>query len=148
MNSEVLEYVKGQRVCVLAVEMLDGQPHASALHFANSNDPLVFIFETDRTYRKSEFLLGRGVTRASVVVGSSETDMKTLQLDGEVKLLTDSTLKELYLEKFPKKRKSPQEDNVIFFTFTPTWWRFTDWTKPEGKTIFTSDGKVVVVSKN
>jgi len=76
--------------------------------------------------------------------------MQTLQLDGEARILSaaDSALKEMYLTKFPEKRAKAEGEKVVFFTFTPTWWRFTDWTRPEGKTIFTSDGQVVVVGKS
>ena len=134
-----------QRVGVLAVEMLDGSPHAATVHFAHTEGPLIFIFLTERGYRKSEPLLARKITRASMVLGSNESDMRTLQLDGEARLLGggDEHLKDAYFAKFPKKKERFQPPNDIFFLFTPRWWRFTDWTRPEGKTIYTSDDAIV-----
>jgi general stress protein 26 len=142
MSPEILAYLKGQQVCVFAIEMPDGSPHAATIHFANTDEP-VFVFETEKGYRKTEALFGRDVSRATMVVGSNEGDMKTFQMDGTAQLLKDDAKKEFYLTKFPQKRGKLDNPKVVMFTFTPTWWRFTDWTKPEGKTILTSDSKVV-----
>src|SRR3989344_5677908 len=136
MNQEILDYIKSQRVGVLSVEMLDGSPHGATVHFANTENPLQFFFETYREYRKAEALFGRDITRASFVIGSDENNMKTLQLDGEVRLIKNE---DIYLGKFPEKKEKSKEPKVVFFTFIPKWWRFTDWTKPEGKIILTSD---------
>lgn len=144
MNQEILDYIKSQRVCVLAVEMLDGSPHAATVHFANTEVPLVFFFETHRDYRKSEALLGRELTRASVVIGFDESNVKTLQMDGEVRLLKDEekkTFDDVYLGKFPGKKTKTADAKAVVFCFVPKWWRFTDWTKPTGKTILSSEDK-------
>ena len=112
MPKEILEYIDTQRVGVLAVEMLDGSPHGATVHFANTKDPIVFYFKTSSDYKKSEVLLGREQTRASFVVGSSEADMRTLQLDGIAELIKPEE-KELYdssyFGKFPEKKNKPQD---------------------------------------
>lgn len=144
MQQDILDYLKTQRICVLSVEMMDGSPHAATVHFAHSENPFLLMFQTERQYRKSEPLYGREKSRASVVVGVNESDMKTLQMDGEVRLLREDEMeifKEIYLTKFPKKIKSSSEPNAVMFGFFPTWWRFTDWTRPEGKKILTSEDK-------
>lgn len=139
MHESALAYLGSQRICVIAVEMMDGAPHAATVHFAHTNDPVTLIFKTSRTYSKSEPLHGKSETRASVVVGSNEGVMQTLQMDGVAKLIgADDPLRTAYLAKFPEKAKKEDPD-AIYFSFTPTWWRFTDWTLPEGKTIFTSE---------
>ena len=141
----MLDYLETQRVCALAVEMLDGSPHVATVHFAHNAEPFTFMFETSREYRKSERVLAKGVTRASITVGFTEGDKaRTAQLDGELRLIddTNSHLLDLYLEKFPEKRVKKVEPTTIFLYFTPTWWRYTDWGRPEGKTILTSDGKI------
>ena len=144
MQKEALDYLNTQRVGVLAVEMLDGSPHAATVHFAHSENPLIFYFQTSKLYRKSEALLGREFSRASFVVGSDESNMKTLQLDGDVRILSldDSGIDGVYFARFPdKKEKAMSNPGALFITFTPKWWRFTDWTTPEGKKIWTSDSK-------
>lgn len=140
MNKDILEYLNTQRISVLAVEMPDGSPHAATVHFAHTEEPFLFIFETYTEYRKSEALLEGKKSRASLVVGFHEENPKTLQLDGEVSIIEkEDPLVELYLNKFPEKKEKAKATKVIFFTFTPTWWRFTDFTRPEGKLILVSD---------
>ena len=141
MNQEVLDYLKTQTICAFSVEMLDGSPHASTVHFAHAEDPLMFFFETNRNYRKAQALLGKEITRASLVVGVDEKNKKTFQADGEARPLKpaeEKLFQEIYLGKFPNKTKKVTDPNALFFVFTPTWWRFTDYTKPEGTAIFIS----------
>lgn len=144
MNQRILEYLRTQRTCVLAVEMLDGSPHAATVHFAHSEDPFLFYFETNKAYRKAEPLLKNGKARASLVIGSTESDMKTLQLDGIIELLKDKDQEiydTIYLGKFSEKIEKSKDPNFIRLRFTPAWWRFTDWTTPQGKMILTSEDK-------
>jgi uncharacterized protein YhbP (UPF0306 family) len=140
MMSEIFLYLKTQRIGVLAVEMPDGSPHAATVHFAHTEDPFVFYFETCRDYRKAEPLLRKESARASLVIGCNEADMKTLQLDGMIRLLRPeekNMFDAVYLGKFPEKKEKTQDPRYIFFSFTPTWWRFTDWTAPQGKVVLT-----------
>ncbi len=61
MRQEILDYLKTQRVGVLAVEMLDGAPHGATVHFAYSEEPFVLYFETSRDYRKAQPILAKGL---------------------------------------------------------------------------------------
>ena len=142
MKQVILDFLNTQRVGVLAVEMLDGSPHAATLHFAHTENPFILYFKTDREYRKSEPLHGRPVSRASFVIGTSEKEMKTLQLDGTVQIVKpveQTAFDIVYYKKFLDKTKDPNDNDAVYFTFTPTWWRFTDWKTPNGKMILTSD---------
>lgn len=137
---EIFEFLQTQRVCVFALEMLDGSPHGAAMHFAHVEEPFTFIFQTDRVYRKSEALLGKSECRATLVIGFEEgKQSKTFQLDGIAQNISENEtdLKEKYFEKFPKKKAKDGPESV-FFKFTPTWWRFTDWSGPEGKKVLHS----------
>ncbi len=145
MPKEIIEYIASERVGVISVEMLNGSPHAATVHFAHNDEPLRFIFETERTYRKSEPLLKNAKTRAALVIGFEEgPKAKTLQLNGEVQVTKDIKHRDTYLKKFSEKADKAENPDVLFFTFTPTWWRFTDWGRPEGKTIITSDEKLYI----
>lgn len=142
MNGSILDFLKTQRTCVLAVEMMDGSPHGATVHFAHNDNPVVLYFETNKHYRKAEALLGKPQTRATVVIGSDEKNMKTLQLDGIARLVKEeekTSYQEIYLGKFPEKKEKSQSPDFVRFLFTPTWWRFTDWTAPKGKRISTSE---------
>lgn len=124
MNPQVIEYIKTQRVCVLAVEMPDGSPHAAAVHFAHTADPLTFIILTSPESRKYQ-AFAKVPARATMVIGTTEEGQKTLQLDGEIRLSDNQEFQHLYDEKFPSAQHLFKKDQL--FTFTPTWWRFTDW---------------------
>lgn len=146
MNPEIIEYITNNRICVLAIEMMDGSPHAATVHYAHHGSVPVFIFQTNPKYRKSEALFGREESRASLVIGFEESErQRTFQADGVVSLLkpTDKELEHAYLTKFPGKDAKYSTD--VFLKFTPTWWRYTDWGKPEGKTVYLSDGSVTVM---
>jgi general stress protein 26 len=138
MNQEIIDYISSNNIGVIAVEMLDGSPHGATVHFAHANDPLSFIIMTERSYRKSEAILKNGTTRASFVIGVNENEMRTMQMDGNIKLTDDQTLLDTYFKKFPKKQSSYEPPDDIFLIFTPKWWRFTDFTKPGGKSIISS----------
>jgi hypothetical protein len=140
MHPEALEFLGKNRVCVIAIEMSDGAPHASTVHYAHTDGPLL-LFKTDRKYRKAEPLLGKAMSRASISVGFDEgPNSKTLQMDGEASLLSkdDPMILSVYYAKFTDKEKKLDDPDAIFFKFKPTWWRYTDWSKPRGKTVFAS----------
>ena len=136
MKKEVLDFLKTQRVGVFAVKMLDGSPHGATVHFAHLESPFTFIFLTSPAYKKLE-PLRQGESAASFVIGTTEEVMKTLQMDGVAKLADTEELRASYFGKFPEKLNKHPDD--VFFIFTPTWWRFTDWTTPQGKVILTSE---------
>lgn len=142
----MLEYLKAQRVCVLAVKMLDGGVHAATVHYVLSEGSLSFVFETGSDSRKAESVVAKGDTLASVVVGFVEgVGAKTVQFDGCVRLLKEGSDKEnLYYGKFPEK-KGRHGPTAILLEFVPSWWRYTDWGRPEGKTALTDDGEMRVV---
>lgn len=142
MNPQILDYLDTQRTGVLAVEMPDGAPHGATVHFAYTKEPFVFYFETNRDYKKSEALFARDNSRASFVIGTQESEMKTFQMDGTVSLVNSEDMdhyRAVYLGKFNEKQDKSQDPKFVAFTFTPTWWRFTDFKNPEGRLILTSD---------
>ena len=144
MDQKIIDFINSQRICVLSVEMMDGSPHGATLHFAINENPLTFLFKTSRSYKKCEPLFGKDITRASIVIGVDESNMKTLQIDGEARLIKaeeEELFKNNYYGKFPEKVKSTPDPDAVRFSFAPTWWRYTDWTGPEGKIILTSEDK-------
>jgi general stress protein 26 len=78
MDPKIIEYIKIERTCVVAVEMPDGSPHSATVHFAHAEDPLRLVILTDRHSKKAEPFLRKDTIRASVVIGTQESEMKTL----------------------------------------------------------------------
>lgn len=142
MKQEIITYLESQQIGVIAIERLDGSPHGAAIHFAYSPDPLRFYFATHRDSLKVEALIIHGTSRATFVVGADESNMKTMQLDGVVELVNaedESGFDAVFEGRFGAKHE--KDEKQLRFTFTPTWWRFTDWTSPDGKLLLASDEK-------
>jgi uncharacterized protein YhbP (UPF0306 family) len=143
MHPEIKSYLEEQRVGVLAVTMPDGTPHGATIHYAHSEEPLKFIFLTTPSSRKAEAFMDGKKSKATFVVGTDEETMKTFQLDGEVELVPEAeeeTIAEIYVTRFPEKSDFIQKHgDVVYFTFTPTWWRYSDFKRKDGKLIVSSD---------
>lgn len=144
MTQDIYDFINSKQTCVLAFEMLDGSPHASTVHAAFDSQSEKFFFETYSTYRKAEVLFAKKEVRASLVIGFDESDQKTLQVDGVARLITleeKELYDKIYFEKFPKKKEKSVDPKFVFFSFEPTWWRFTNWAGKNGKEILTSEDK-------
>ena len=139
MNENILNFIKSQRVAVLGVQKLDGAPHSATMHFVNLEDPLRFLILTSSASKKCEAIVANGKCKASLVIGISEEDMKTIQLEGDAEFTEDTSILDAYFAKFPEKwdKYSPGGHDA-FMLFTPTWWKFSDY-KAEGQKIFTSE---------
>lgn len=133
---EVLDFLRGSRVGVLSVLLKDGSPHGATVHFSHQENPTKLFFLTDRTYKKCEALLGGATARASFVLGVSEEEMKTLQLDGTIRIVSDAgelaALKVLHFKKIPTAKEYEDDPDSVFLEFIPAWWQYTDYkTEPE-----------------
>jgi general stress protein 26 len=88
IDKKVLEFLNKHRICAMSTLLKDGSPHVCALHYANSVNGEVYIM-TEKSGKKSEDLLGGKVGKASFVTGFSDEEWITLQMDGEVRTVTD-----------------------------------------------------------
>lgn len=82
MNPKILAFLTKNRVCSLTTLLKNGSPHAAALHYSHQNNPLELYFSTEKHSRKCEALLNGRSSGAAVVIGLSEEEWITLQLDG------------------------------------------------------------------
>ena len=135
-KKQLLDFLKSHRVGVLSVQLKDGSPHGATMHFSHQESPTKLFFLTDRNYRKCEALLEDNPVRGSFVVGFSEEEMKTLQLDGVVRVVSDANklalLKEVHFKKIPTAKEYENDPDSIFLEFLPTWWQYSDYnTEPE-----------------
>lgn len=92
MDKQVLDFLTKNRVSSLTTLLKDSSPHASVLHYSHQEDPFEIFFSCDSTSLKCEALLGRKTTKASVVIGFSEEEWVTLQMDGEVQIILSDFL--------------------------------------------------------
>lgn len=142
MNDQILNFLTNHRVGAVSILLPDGTPHNSALHFSHIENPFTLFFSTESTSRKCQGLLKGEIVKASVVIGLSEEEWITLQMDGVVRGIFDPTeLKyahTVHYKKHPGSEQYKNDPTTMFLAFSPTWWRYTDYnTDPD--TIITSE---------
>ncbi|MEK7526669.1 MAG: pyridoxamine 5'-phosphate oxidase family protein [Patescibacteria group bacterium] len=141
MEQKILDFLNKERVCSLTTLLLDGSPHAAAMHFSHLGQPLEIYFSTENTSRKCQGLLSGQEVKASVVLGFTEEEFKTMQLEGVIKIVSDKAdlekIKPDYYLKNPHSKKYENEPETVFLKFTPTWWRYSDY-KTSPMTIISS----------
>ena len=135
MNKIILDFLSNQRVSCLTTILKNGSPHASTLHYSHIEDPLEFYFSIESTCLKCEALLDGSTGKASMVVGFSEIEWVTLQMDGTVKAITNKIelekIMKLHYAKHPNAEQYKNEPDTLFLKFIPTWYRYSDYkTKP------------------
>lgn len=131
IDAQVLDFIKNSRVLALTVLLPDSTPHTSAMHFAHRDDPLTFIFLTEKGSLKVSALKDKKRQLGAITIGFDEKEMVTLQLHGEVSRLEKSDelakLKEIYFKKFPQNKKYENDPESVFLSFTPSWFRYSDY---------------------
>lgn len=133
VNKKVLDFLGKNRVGVLAVQLKDKSPHAAAMHYSHLATPLEIYIQTENTSRKCQAIIKGGTVRAAFVVGFSEEEFKTLQINGNIKVVSKSKLPSLYkvhYKKHPDAKKWKDDPATVFLVFKPTWWRYTEY-KPK-----------------
>ena len=131
MDPKILDFLTKNRVCSLTVLLPDGSPHASALHCSHKSDPLTLFFSTENTSKKTQGLLDGKSAKASVVIGFSEEEWITLQMDGDIKAVFNpedlKSIKAIHYLKHPDSKQYENAPETLFLSFTPSWWRYTDY---------------------
>lgn len=124
---------------MLCVAMPDGTPHAATVHYSHTDEPLAVYVSTRANSRKCEPLLTGETVKASFVVGFSEEDMLTLQMDGEASRIVDQSeltrVQEIHYHKHPHAEKYKDSPDTAFLKFVPTWWRFSDYSQGKPRII-------------
>lgn len=134
MEKKILDFLEKQRVCSLTTLLEDRSPHAAALHYSHKDESLEIYISTENNSRKCEALLDGRFGRAAFVIGFSEVELVTLQMDGDVRIVTDKKeleeIHKVHYKKHPDSEKWKDDPATVFLVFTPTWWRYTEY-KPK-----------------
>ena len=84
-------------------------------------------------------VLEKKTTLASVVIGFSEEEWISLQMDGQLRVasLEDEigTIKTIHYAKIASSKEFENEPGTMFLVFKPLWWRYTDF-NTEPPTVF------------
>ena len=145
MKNEMIDFLQKERFGSLATLLLNGDPHVATVHFACIPETLEIIIQTSPGSRKYERIAELGESKASFTAGFEEIKTIVAQFDGVVSTNVTKEQEDFYLTKFPEKMAKYKSD--VFIVLTPIWWRYTDWTREEGKTILLSDGTLTVRTK-
>lgn len=135
MDQKILDFLTKEHIGSLTTTLPDNSLHAAAMHFSHANEPFELYFSTENTSRKCKGLLHGEVVNAAVVVGLSETEWITIQLDGVVQIVSDKSelekIQTIHYSKHPNSAQYKDAPETVFLKFTPKWWRYTDYnTKP------------------
>ena len=137
MDQKIIDFLDKERIAVLSVIQEDGCPHAASVHFSHDADPFRIYIQTSRTSKKAQPLLEGSISKAAMVVGFSEEEWVTVQMQGDIRILSDQTEADqaymVHYKKSPDAEKRRGPDTVIL-EFVPTWIRYTDF-KTNPKTI-------------
>lgn len=124
---EVLSFLDGQRVGVVATQRPEGDPHAAVMHFSVDRDRREVFFSTDRKSVKVSGLPTHD--RAAFATGWSEKDWKTVQLRGRIRVAADDelpTIHACHYAKHPQSAAFKDDPNTVFLVLSPDWLRYSD----------------------
>ncbi|MCA9342647.1 pyridoxamine 5'-phosphate oxidase family protein [Candidatus Saccharibacteria bacterium] len=129
MNIEnVKKFLNEYEECVVASIGLDNQPQAATVGFSVQDGKLVF--GTNKKTRKYQNILHN--SKVAIVVGVKGP--KTAQIEGVAKEISGQDKPALvseHIRQVPESGNYANQEGQTYFMITPTWLRFTDYTKEE-----------------
>jgi Predicted flavin-nucleotide-binding protein len=142
MDKRVLKFLQRHRISVLTTLLTDGKPHSASMHYAFSEKPFYFVYLTEKESRKLSGLKVGKTLPASLVIGFSEEEWITMQIEGDFKIINERKELELgwkvYAEKYVGMDKYKNSKDSVLVKFIPNWWRYTE-VKPYPSVIISSD---------
>ena len=125
--SELLRFMRTQRLAVEASRAPDGAPQAALVGIAVTNE-FEIVFDTLVGTRKARNL--RTSPRAAFVLGGwTEGDERTVQFEGiadEPSGAELARIQESYFAAWPDGRARASWPGITYFRVRPTWIRFSD----------------------
>ena len=129
-RAALLKFLRSHRYAVQSSIHATGAPQAAVVGIAVSDD-FEIVFDTLETTRKARNLRSRPEI-TFVIGGLAPGDERTVQVEGTADEPTDADLARLtalYLATFPDGRARQQWPGLMYFRATPTWLRYSDYTR-------------------
>jgi len=127
---KLADFLDKTPVAVLATVIdTEGTLHAAALHYWHDPETLSFYFVTEKSSEKCRLLLGGAAQLAACVVGTEEGVTFTLQMSGEVRMVSKSEYQFAVLA-YARKRGDghhAEADDYALLQFHPSVVRYTDY---------------------
>jgi uncharacterized protein YhbP (UPF0306 family) len=135
----ITAFLDNEKLAVITTMIDNSQPHSAVVYFSFDQERNEFYFSVDRTSRKARFLGASHTAHGSLVIGFSDTEWKTFQLEGVVQIIADedqvADAKKIHYAKNPSSQKYEHDGDTIFLVFKPSWYRYTDFLKKPVKII-------------
>jgi general stress protein 26 len=121
-------FIAEQRLSVIATRGPAGSIHPSVMHYSTDPTRRTFFFSTDdRSVKVASCLRDQG---AAVAIGWSEETWVTVQMRGEVTLLSSpeeiQAAKAVHYQVHPNSRRFENDPHTVFLAFRPKWIRYSD----------------------
>jgi hypothetical protein len=131
-QSELLAYLRSQRLGVLGTLASSGEPQAALVGYAITPD-FELLFDTLQTTRKYRNMMAN--PRVSFTVGNTvgHGDERTVQYEGIAEELTGDSLTRLrpvYFTAWPDGAERTQWPHITWFVIRPCWIRYSDFNIP------------------
>jgi hypothetical protein len=131
-QSELLAYLRSQRLGVLGTLAPSGEPQAALVGYAVTPD-LEILFDTLQTTRKYRNMTAN--PRVSFTVGNTvgHGDECTVQYEGIAEELAGELLRRLqpvYFATWPDGVERVQWPHITWFVIRPRWIRYSDFNVP------------------
>lgn len=125
--TDAKQFIDEHQTCVIATTSSDLQPEAATVG-VSCDDQFQLLIGTNRSTRKAQNML----TNKRVALVIETEGPRTLQIDGEATEISDDSAHErieAHFAKVPSAKQYAQEEGQTYFSITPKWLRFTDYTK-------------------
>jgi hypothetical protein len=126
-RSELLKFLRGDRLAVQASVARSGGPQAAVVGIAVTDD-FEIVFDTLETTRKS-LNLRRDPRIALVLGGIRAGEERTVQYEGVADEPTGAelaVLKQLYFRVLPEGRERESWPGLVYIRVRPSWIRYSD----------------------
>ncbi len=125
-KQKILEFLKQNKICVLATISVDGKPEAAVIEYV-ATDELQLIFNTFTDYRKYKNLKLSGNVAIVIWCGpvSVQYEGHAIEAHREVEKLC----KKLHCEQIKHKTKFSAMSTIRYFKIKPKWIRYSDFSK-------------------
>lgn len=123
-KEDILQFVKGQSLAVIATVSKNGSPEAAVVEFGELDD-FTIVIDTLKTSRKYKNLQVN--PKVAIVVGWDENI--TVQINGVANELSGPELEEAktaYFSKNPRAKKWADKLGIAYFAIKPEWLRYSD----------------------
>lgn len=132
------EFLQSEAAATLAVPVdQHGTLHAATLLFWNSEEPLALYFVTNRDSQKCQLLKIQKSVPSACVVGTSKGTLFTLQMRGTLQEASPTVDLAAYYQKRGNHYDDIADEKNMCLVFTPTWARFTDYSKSYDRHLLT-----------